>query len=219
MSIGSYTQNSPKHTELMAKMYEYLAGQNVDLSKLVDFERQKTLLATAQKLSPKGVSISAANSKLILQFVIAGDRKKKSLPDQFSDVGILNALVKANLVFEALKTVENTTDFWVWFDGEILEQKEVKDNLITVAKAIEIVKANFFASKDRCGRNRSDADLLVNSQAGYCTVYGSFYKNISETMLKKRCTAKVLLLYLDEFYGEAKQKKSSYYINAKNAIR
>ena len=219
MSIGSYTQNSPKHTELLAKMYEVLAGQKVDLAKLVDFERQKTLLKAAQKLAPSGVSISTANNKLTLQFVIAGDRKKKSLPDTLSDVGILNVLVKANLVSEALKTVENTTDFWGWFDSEILEQKEVRDNLITIAKAIETVKANFFASKDRCGRDRSDADLLVNSQAGYHQAYGNFYKKIPESLLNKQCKAKYLIPYLDEFYGKSKQKKSAYYINAKNAVR
>ena len=219
MSIGSYTQNSPKHTELMAKMYEYLAGQKVDLAKLIDFDRQKTLLKAAQKLAPLGVSISTANNKLTLQFVIADDRKKKSLPDTFNDSGILNALVKANLVFEALQTIDNTTEFWSWFDSEILEQKEVKDNLITVAAAIEIVKANFFASKDRCGRDRSDADLLMNSTAIYNSTYGSYYKKMPESLLNKQCKAKYLIPFLDEQWGHLLLKKSSAFLNARGAIR
>ncbi|MGL6339438.1 MAG: hypothetical protein ACRC80_09895, partial [Waterburya sp.] len=103
-----------------------------------DFERY-------QKQSPKGVSLqNKRNSTIVLKFKVNDKAKSKGCNCKFTLDGMVEALKKSHKVAEALKSFTSETEFWQWYDREILGENEITSDQITFGEAITKVESNFW---------------------------------------------------------------------------
>jgi hypothetical protein len=173
-------------------------------NKLIGYEQTVALLKIVQDFSPKGIGILKRGNSVCLQFIYPTktSRSKPPINEMFNEVGLYNALDKAYGVFEALKQFDKLSDFENWFTTEIQEQKEIIDDIVTVGKAIELVKTNYFNSTDKCGRLRSE--FPTSSQANYQSTYNTFFKHL-ESLSDKPLTAKLLIEVIESTYSHLGQ--------------
>ena len=101
-----------------------LYGNYTDLLAL--YERKK-------KECPKGVGLKLQDRKnLFLQFVFpcSGKRSSKACNVPFTEEGIIQAVSKAHRVADALKRFSTASDFWNWYDIEILNKNKIENDLV-----------------------------------------------------------------------------------------
>lgn len=147
-------------------------------SHLIGYERLLALFKEIQKQTPKGVGIKrevkASGTYLLLQFKIGDKRTAKACNCDFTEIGIVKALEKANKVSEALARFSSEVEFWDWYEVAILEKNVVKNDLLTFSEAIKLVEDNYWNSytKKRQQRNRNNP----SHQSCWYDTYGMFYK-------------------------------------------
>jgi hypothetical protein len=122
-----------------------------DLGKhLIGYERLLALFKDIQKQTPKGVGlkreVKASGTYILLQFKIGDKRTAKACDCDFTEIGIIKALEKANKVSDALTKFTSETEFLAWYDEHILEKNQVKNDLITFSEAIKLVEDNYWNS-------------------------------------------------------------------------
>ncbi|MFB2972598.1 hypothetical protein ACE1CD_26870 [Aerosakkonema sp. BLCC-F183] len=117
------------------------------------------------------------------------------------------------------KNDKGLKEFWNWYESTVLQEQSLKDNIVTVAKAIEKVKENYFKGTDKCGRERNSESLAMNSLANYQTTYQTFYNKIPTRYLSKQVTAKLLIEILESQWGDLMAKKTKGFKNAHAAIQ
>lgn len=132
-----------------------------------------------QKQAPKGVTLARKSSSIYLHFRTPNrERTQYSCNCDFTLDGMSQALGKAHRVAEALKSFDNESEFWEWYDREIREESQLEDDLITFSEAITIVEEDFWARPSRTGRKR-DKDN-PSDQASWRDTYGRFYKHLPQ---------------------------------------
>ncbi|HEY9864341.1 MAG TPA: hypothetical protein V6D21_09230, partial [Candidatus Obscuribacterales bacterium] len=123
-----------------------------------DYGNLLTCLAERQKECPKGVALKLERKKyLMLQFVYpcSGKRNSKSCGVQFTIPGIYEALDKAWKVSDALKRFQTSSEFWDWYNSEILKENKIVNDLKTYREIFAEIEDKFFNGKHRnTGRQR-----------------------------------------------------------------
>ncbi len=108
---------------------------------------------------PKGITIIKRNNKLSLQFATPNKRRSTySINENFTIHGLNKALEKAIAVAQKLSNYESESEFWQWYE-EIIKgiNKNTINDIISIEKAIETVKKEFFSRKDKRGLKRSES--------------------------------------------------------------
>ncbi len=180
---------------------EYFHSNQIDPSKLVDHELVRTYLKGCQKSTPKGVSISKNRSRLSLRFKLTSKSQTadNGCNESFTRDGCVNALAKALLVAHKLNEFETEGKFWSWYESEIKGTVSLENDIITIGQAIEIVKNNYLNGFDKCGRDRSEKKLEINTLANYQTTYGNHHAKLNS---KIRLTGKNIISELTRNWGQ-----------------
>ncbi|MBX9256888.1 hypothetical protein H1Q63_23675 [Desmonostoc muscorum CCALA 125] len=158
-------------------MRETFTATNIE-SHLIGYERLLALFKEIQKQTPKGVGlkreVKTSGTYILLQFKIGDKRTAKACNCDFTEIGIIKALEKAQLVSEALGKFTSETEFLTWYDETILEKNIVKNDLITFNEAIKLVEDNYWNSytKKRQRRDKNNP----SQQSCWYEVYYCFYK-------------------------------------------
>ena len=117
----------------------------------IGYERLLELFEDAQKQSPKGVSLrrmqSGKRQLIYLQFKL-GNKARKPHPCNctFSLDGIASASKKAVLVAEKLSSCTSEVDFMEWYDREIKEISNIKNDVLTFGEVIARIENEYFDS-------------------------------------------------------------------------
>ena len=91
---------------------------------------------------------------------------------------MVEALAKAHKVAEALKTITNQVEFDNWYEKEILNSNQIKNDQRTFIQAIIEVKRDFWDRPDRRKRKRDKSN--PSDQSSWYDTYGRFYKHLPE---------------------------------------
>ena len=154
-----------------------------DPSKLIGYEALIALYDTMKASTPDGVGLKKVKvgetNYVQLQFKVGdgGKRVNKACNCSFTEDGIRKAVLKAQKVAEALRKFSTESEFWSWYDSELLEKNVIKNDLITFGEAIKLVEDDFWRSKSRPGVSRDRSN--PNHQASWCDTYQRFYKQLS----------------------------------------
>jgi hypothetical protein len=109
---------------------------------------------------PKGVTFHLTQVKsgkshtyrLKLQFINPTTDKRSSKScgiNSFNDESVIEALQKAHKVANALKTFKNASEFWEWYDREILGKNEIENDLITYREIFKDIEDKYFSGTNR----------------------------------------------------------------------
>jgi hypothetical protein len=128
------------------------------------------LLKTIQNVSkelPKGISFKKQGSHLYLQFIHPGVNKRLPKPCgvQLTYDGIYEAKHKAFKIKTALDTFTSATEFWEWYEKEILCKKEIINDITTYREIFEKIESRYWNGRNKnTGRKRSkDIPNDINS--------------------------------------------------------
>ncbi|NJR47495.1 MAG: hypothetical protein HC775_18115, partial [Hyellaceae cyanobacterium CSU_1_1] len=90
-----------------------------------------------KKQTPRGVTLVKGGGSIYLQFKTPNKpRSKYQCNCTFSIDGMIDAVRKASRVAEALKNLESEVNFWDWYDKEIKQDSQLKDDRLTFGEAI-----------------------------------------------------------------------------------
>ena len=135
-----------------------------------------------RKEYPKGVSPKLQNNKhLLLQFndPTTGKRTTKSCNVSFSEEGIILALSKAHKVRQALDNCKTSSEFWEWYDLEILNKNEIKNDLKTYREIFKIIEDEYFNGHHKnTGRKRSKN--IANDLTTFNSYYGKVFNKFTD---------------------------------------
>jgi hypothetical protein len=104
------------------------SGEYTIFSDLMQLYRKK------RKETAKGVSLKLERNKyLLLQFKDpqTGKRTSKTCDCPFTELGLLQAVEKANLVADQLKSVNSSSEFWEWYSITIENKKAIATDIKT----------------------------------------------------------------------------------------
>ncbi|MDJ1169854.1 hypothetical protein PMG71_10490, partial [Roseofilum sp. BLCC_M154] len=180
---------------------EYFHSNAIDSSKLVDHELIRAYLKACQKSTPKGIRITNTRNRLNLRFKTATKSGNSDIAcnEDFTRDGCVNALAKSLAVSDKLKELESESEFWEWYEVEIKGVKTLENDIITIGEAIELVKSNYLSGYDKCGRNRADKKLRVNTLAIYSKTYGNHYQKLNPEL---KLTAENLISGIKSNWGQ-----------------
>ncbi len=139
-----------------------------------DFEK-------AKQQCPKGISLRRTNRTITYQFQLLGSRRNRATGCSFTLDGIYEALKKAKILSEKLKTVQTKSEFEEWYDRVILEKNTIKDDSITFTEAIAKIEDDFWSRPSRTGRKRSKEHPSDNSS--WKRTYADFYRYLPDSKI------------------------------------
>ncbi len=149
----------------MSEKYSYEIGYE---SLLKDFERYR-------KQTPRGVSLAKNRDSILLQFKIGKkSRSQYGCNCSFTLDGMVDALSKAHKVAEALKSFTSEAEFWQWYDKEIKEIGQIKNDVLTFGEAIAKVEEKYWDSLSRTKKARNKNN--PSDKSSWNRAYGCFYK-------------------------------------------
>lgn len=132
------------------------------------------------KETPKGVNLKLQNNKhLLLQFVFpdTGKRSTKACNVQFTEKGIIEALDKAWKVKEALGRFKTASEFWTWYDLEILGKNTLVNDLKTYREIFEEIEQEYWRGEHKHTkekRNPSVPSFVASYKRVYLSVFDKF---------------------------------------------
>ncbi|OKH31263.1 hypothetical protein NIES2119_29060 [[Phormidium ambiguum] IAM M-71] len=148
---------------------------------LIGYERLLDYWKDIQQQCPKGVGLKkdtkASGTYVLLQFTIGLKRTAKACNCPFTFEGIANALSKAKAVRDALDRFSTESDFWEWYDSEILEKNRIKNDLITFREAIEKVETFYWKGHTKKHGKRDKTN--PSHQESWHSTYGVFFKKVN----------------------------------------
>ena len=157
-------------------------GQNIysNFSDLLDFFRRK------RKECPKGVTLKLkANKYLVVQFVSPSTNKlveRKVGAIRFDEENIILAIGKARKIRDALDNLDKASDFWQWYDEEILEINRIKSDLKTYREIFSEVEEEYFnghhknTKRKRSRESISDQNSFNRTKGVYIKKFKSLDK-------------------------------------------
>ena len=153
-----------------------------DYNHEIGYESLQADFRRYQKQIPKGVSLqNKRNKTIVLKFKVNGKSKSKGCNCSFTLDGMVEALKKAKLVANALQTIASETNFWEWYENEILDKNEIVDDKLTFSEAIKRVENDFWSRLSRTGRERDKSN--PSDQASWIRTYECFYKHLPEATI------------------------------------
>jgi integrase len=171
------------------------------------------LFKQAQKDSPKGVGLKrtqkGSKQYISLQITIGTKRREKSCNCDFTQIGIVTALDKANKVSEALELFTNESDFLAWYETHILDKNVVRNDLLCFKDAIKLVENYYWNHRKKTGKERVKGN--PSDETTYSDVYGQYFKLVDGS--------KVVSLLLVMSAINQKTKGTKTYINCISAFR
>ena len=139
-------------------------------------------LVTELKGSSVGLKLER-NKYIRLQFVdpTTGKRTSKGCgSNSFTADNIINAYQKALKVANALKTFTKASEFWEWYDSEILGENKITNDLITYREIFQDIENKYFSGKHRNTRRKRIRDInqpgSLNDHASFKNIYGDVFK-------------------------------------------
>jgi hypothetical protein len=127
-----------------------------------------------RKECPRGVTLKwQQGTQLKLQFVhpVTGKRTSKTCGVSFTEEGIINAVAKAHKVKEALSKFSKVSEFWEWYDREILELNTLEDDIKTYRDIFEEIEERYFQGRHRNTKRKRSKDI-PNDVATFNNHYG-----------------------------------------------
>ncbi len=153
----------------------------------IGYERLLELFQDAQKQSPKGVGLkrkgSSNQQRIYLRFKIGDkDRQPYACNCTFSLDGIASASRKATLVADKLSSCTSEVEFWEWYDREIKEVSNIKNDMLTFQEVITKIENEFFNGyrlfkKPPEKRDRNSPSDLTS----WKKVYYEYYRYLPES--------------------------------------
>ena len=150
----------------------------------IGYERLLELFNDAQKNSPQGVGLkrkgSGSRQRIYLRFKV-GDKARQPYACNctFTLDGIASASKKAVLVAEKLSSCTSEVEFWEWYNKEIKEVSNIKNDILTFGEVITKIENEFFNGyrlfkKPPEKRDRNHPSDL----ASWNTVYFQYYQHL-----------------------------------------
>lgn len=119
-------------------------GQNIcndSLDPLGFFQKKR-------KECPKGVTLKLkANKYLVVQFVSPSTNKlvEKTIgAKEFNEENIILAVTKTHKIRDALDSLNKTSEFWQWYDEEILKLNRIRIDLKTYREIFSEIEKEYF---------------------------------------------------------------------------
>ena len=186
----------------------------------IGFERLLELFQDAQKESPKGVSlrrVKSGNRQLVyLQFKV-GSKVRKPYPCNctFTLDGIASASKKAKLVAQKLSSCTSEVEFMEWYDKEIKEVSDIKNDLLTFGEVITQIENEFFNGYRLFKKPPEKRDRNHPSDKNsYKRVYDDVYKHLPKN---KPVNTKDILAVLSKWEQGSKSYKDAVSVMKKLA--
>ena len=129
------------------------------------------------KRTLRGVTLVKGGNNIYLQFKTPNTTKSRyKCACTFSVTGMYEAVKKAFMVKEMLKTLDSEEQFWGWYKEAIEEEVVLVDDKIAFGEAIKKVEDDFWSrlSRTKTARSRNNPSDL-NS---WRETYGKFYKHL-----------------------------------------
>jgi hypothetical protein len=130
------------------------------------------------KECPKGVTLKLVRQKEIqLQFVFPDTGKSSAKPCnvKFTEEGVIMSIAKAHKVAEALKKFSTSSEFWSWYDREILEKNEIENDLKTYREIFKKIEDEYFNGYHRNTHERRSKDD-VSYRNSYNRTYEIYFE-------------------------------------------
>ncbi|MBD2482300.1 recombinase [Planktothrix sp. FACHB-1365] len=134
-----------------------------------------------RKECPRGVSLKLQDRKhLLLQFTFpdTGKRSSKTCGVQFTEEGVIQAVSKSHRVSNALQSCKTSSEFWTWYDKEILNKNEIKNDLITYRDIFEKLENKFWNDRNKNTKRKRSKDI-PNDVATYNRYYGIVFNKFT----------------------------------------
>lgn len=180
---------------------EYFHSNQIDPGKLVDHELVRLYLKACQKSTPKGIRITNTRNRLNLRFKTATKSGNSDIAcnEDFTRDGCVNALAKSLAVSDKLKELESESEFWEWYEVEIKGVTTLENDIILIGQAIELVRSSYLSGYDKCGRNRADEKLKINTLAIYNKTYGNHFGKLTPEL---RLTGENIISEIKRNWGQ-----------------
>lgn len=134
-----------------------------------------------RKECPKGVTLKLHDNRLLfLQFIdpTTGKRTSRSCSVQFTEKGILEAIDKAWKVSEALKRFSTSSEFWDWYDVEILSKNKIENDLKTYRQIFEEIESEYWNGVHKNTGEKRDKNNLSNIKS-FKRYYGLIFNKFT----------------------------------------
>jgi integrase len=139
-----------------------------------------------RKECPKGVTLKLHDNRLLfLQFIdpTTGKRTSRSCSVQFTEKGVLEAIDKAYKVSEALKRYSTSSEFWDWYNTEIIGKNTIKNDLLTYKEIFKKIEDDYFRGKNRNTGRQRERDVNkpggVSDWSSFNAQYGSYFNKFT----------------------------------------
>jgi hypothetical protein len=152
------------------------SGSYTGYKDLLEFFNRK------RKDTPKGVSLKVERSKyLLLQFKFpdTGKRSSKACNCDFTEVGIIKAVEASWKVREALDTLQTASEFWSWYDKEILGTNEIENNLRTYQEIFDEIEKEYFKGRNK-NTKRKRSKECKSDVASFQSSYVRFFNKVAK---------------------------------------
>jgi hypothetical protein len=129
-----------------------------------------------QKECPKGISLRREGKNLYLVFIWPDIHKRlpKGCNCDFTEIGIITAVDKANKICNALKTLKLASEFWSWYDSSILEKNTLENDLLTYREIFTQIENEYFNGRNKNTKRKRSKDI-PNDIATFHCYYGHIF--------------------------------------------
>jgi integrase len=155
-------------------------GLYEDYGNLIAFYSKK------QSECPSGVTLKLERKKyLSLQFVQPGTGKRlpKACNVQFTIQGICEAVDKAWKVKDALEKFKTASEFWAWYDTDILSKNNIENDLKTYREIFKEIEDKYFAGNHRNTGRKRERDLTkpggISDNKSFHQTYGVYLRKFN----------------------------------------
>jgi integrase len=130
---------------------------------------------------------TTVNYYIQLQFInpVTGKRSTKTCGiTSFTEESVIDAVQKAHKVANALKTITKASEFWEWYNREILGKNEIENDLITYREIFKDIEDKYFFGKHRNTKRKRVKDInqlgSVSDLKSFKCLYGDIFKKFPD---------------------------------------
>jgi len=141
------------------------------------FQQILDILQNVSKRLPKGVRLKRDKNKYLSFQITIPDRKSRVTKNSgcdLTDTGIYAALDKAWKIRKALDEFTSETEFWEWYDVEILGKNKLVNDKLTYRDIFERIESEFWNSRNK-NTKRKRSKGIPNDVATFSDYYLSVF--------------------------------------------
>lgn len=138
-----------------------------------DYGSKLELLKNLNKKLPKHVKLKHISGKLYFRIQIGEKRTDRASNIEFSDIGLHAAFSKAWEIKRKLDEVTKESDFWEWYDTEVLGKRELEVGR-TYREIFQIIEEKFWNSLNKNTKRKRDKSI-PNDVHTYQEYYGQVF--------------------------------------------